>query len=141
VQTAVAKLYVHWRRAKRAQHLDAYVRQIVVRVFLDEQRLGWARIRRVASVPDQAMPRADSADDRLVLLAALSRIPPRQRAVLVLRFWEDLSVEQTAEILRCSTGTVKSQTSHGLAAMRRMIPDPAADPEPLERTPLERTRT
>jgi RNA polymerase sigma-70 factor (sigma-E family) len=130
VQTAVAKLYVHWRRAKRANDIDAYVRRIVVRVFLDEQRLAWSRVRRMASVPEPASAHRLDADDRIVLLEALAKIPPRQRAVLVLRFWEDLSVEQTAELLRCSTGNIKSQTARGLATMRKLLPHPL-HPDPV----------
>jgi RNA polymerase sigma factor (sigma-70 family) len=57
------------------------------------------------------------------LTAALRQLPPRQRAVLVLRYYSDLSVEQTAETLRCTGGTVKSQTSKGLAALRRALAD------------------
>ena len=60
-----------------------------------------------------------------MLLEALANVPPRQRAVLVLRYWEDLSVETTAEILGCSTGTVKSQSARGLAAMRHLLPTPS----------------
>jgi RNA polymerase sigma factor (sigma-70 family) len=60
-------------------------------------------------------------DDRLVLREALLRLSPQHRAVLVLRFWEDLPVEQVAEILACSTGTVKSQTSRGLARLREVL--------------------
>ncbi len=123
VQSAIAKLYVHWRKAQRADHLDAYVRRILVRVFLDEQRLGWARVGRFANAPDRPAVAQGHTEDRLVLLDALAQVPPRQRAVLVLRFFEDLSVEQTAEVLRCSAGTVKSQTSHGLATLRRLVPD------------------
>jgi RNA polymerase sigma-70 factor (sigma-E family) len=124
VQTAIAKLYVHWRRAVRMDNLDAYVRRIVVRVFLDEQRLAWSKVRRMASVPEPEAAHRLDADDRIVLLEALAKVPPRQRAVLVLRFWEDLSVEQTAEVLRCSTGNIKSQTARGLAAMRKLLPHP-----------------
>jgi RNA polymerase sigma factor (sigma-70 family) len=57
-------------------------------------------------------------DDRLTAVAALARLPAKQRAVLVLRFWEDLSVNETARVLRCSTGNVKSQTARGLAKLR-----------------------
>jgi RNA polymerase sigma-70 factor (sigma-E family) len=128
VQTAIAKLYVHWNKAKRASFLDAYVRRILTRTYLDEQRLRWWSVQRVEAVPDQPTTPSSSAEDRMLLLDALAQVPPRQRAVLVLRFWEDLSVEQTAEILRCSVGTIKSQTAHGLAAMRRLLPHLATEP-------------
>lgn len=59
-----------------------------------------------------------SVDDRLILQRALGRIPRRQRAVLILRYWEDISIEDVAEALGCSTGTVKSQSARGLQALR-----------------------
>jgi RNA polymerase sigma factor (sigma-70 family) len=75
----------------------------------------------VPGVPD----RSEHADhtDRLAIVAALARLPPRQRAVVVLRFYEDLSVEQTAEVLSVTVGTVKSQTSHALAKLRVSLGD------------------
>ena len=125
VQTAFTKLYLAWGRVSRHEVLDAYVRQMLVRTFLDERRRGWWRRERTTSVPvDGALP-PDTPENRLVLLEALANVPPRQRAVLVLRYWEDLSVETTAEILGCSTGTVKSQSARGLAAMRHLLPTPS----------------
>lgn len=122
VQTSVAKLYVHWRRARAANNLDAYARQVVVRTFLDEKRRPWSRVQRWTEPPDIASVDADS-DLRLTLVGALARLPRRQRAVLVLRFLADMSVPETARALDCAEGTVKSQTSHGLAALRRLLPD------------------
>jgi RNA polymerase sigma factor (sigma-70 family) len=64
-----------------------------------------------------------STEDRLVLLRALAQVPPRQRAVLVLRYWEDLSVEAAAEVLGCTPGTVKSQSARGLRTLRDQLSD------------------
>lgn len=124
VQTAFTRLYLAWRRVTRHDVLDAYVRQTVVRAFLDERRRPWRRERATAdtAINDAAVP-PDSTEDRLILLRALARVPPRQRAVLVLRFWEDLSVEETAEVLGCSTGTVKSQSARGLQTLRGLLED------------------
>lgn len=122
VQTAIAKVYVRWPSVSRADNIDAYVRQIVLRVWLDENRRSWARVRRVATVPDAPVT-YDGPELRLSLLAALARVAPRQRAVLVLRFWEDQSIQETARLLDCSIGTVKSQTSHGLSALRQLLPE------------------
>jgi RNA polymerase sigma factor (sigma-70 family) len=91
---------------------------VLTRVFLDTRRRGRAREHSVAEVPDT--PAADTGYDpeRETLIAALATVPARQRAVLVLRFLQDLSVEQAATTLGCSTGTVKSQTTRGLANLR-----------------------
>jgi RNA polymerase sigma-70 factor (sigma-E family) len=122
VQQTITRLYLSWRRARAATSLDGYARTTLVRTYLDERRLAWARRVTLAPVvPDQAAPDGADLDDRVLLRAALGKVPPRQRAVLVLRFVHDLPVEEVAEILRCSAGTVKSQTSHGLAALRRAL--------------------
>jgi len=122
VQTAFTKLYLAWNRVSRHEVLDGYARQTLVRTFLDERRRGWFRKERVDDAPpEHGVQPAGSAEDRLVLLDALTAVPPRQRAVLVLRYWEDLSVEDTACLLRCSTGTVKSQAARGLEALRHAL--------------------
>lgn len=123
VQDAITKLYVHWAKARAAAHLDGYVRMIVVRTFLDEKRLAWSRVRLFATPPDRPNPVDTGADDRTVVRSVLSRLPPRQQAVLVLRFLCDLPVAEVSEILGCSEGTVKSQTHHGLAALRQVLGD------------------
>jgi RNA polymerase sigma-70 factor (sigma-E family) len=125
VQTAFVKLYRAWHRVGAREKLDAYTRQILVRTFLDETRGGFRhREEPTADTADRAAPEAAGVEDRLVLVRALADLPARQRATLVLRFWEDLSVEDTAKALRCSEGTVKSQTSRGLDAMRDLVPAP-----------------
>jgi RNA polymerase sigma-70 factor (sigma-E family) len=126
VSVAITKLYVNWRRVRTVDNLDAYARQVVVRTFLDEQRRRWSRVRRYADPPEPAQSHpggADAVDLRLTLVGALARVPPRQRAVLVLRYLTDLTVAETAQALDCSEGNVKSQTSHGLATLRRLLPD------------------
>lgn len=130
VQAAITRLYVHWGRASSVDHTDAYARTILLREFFGEQRSGWARrVSLHAAAPDQPAVVFDS-DVVLDVRAALAAVPPRQRATLVLRFYCDLSVEQTAEMLACSAGTVKSQTAKGLAALRGQLgsswPDSAA---------------
>ncbi|MFL6075252.1 MAG: SigE family RNA polymerase sigma factor [Mycobacteriales bacterium] len=131
VQVTITKLYVHWRRASRADNLDAYTRQILLRSWLDERRLGWFRRVRAAGsaadIPDRPALTSDP-DQRLALRQALSQLPPRQRATVVLRFWEDLSVAETARLLRCSEGTVKSQTAQALTALRRLLAEPTFGP-------------
>jgi RNA polymerase sigma-70 factor (sigma-E family) len=122
VQQAIAKLYTYWRRASRVENLDAYVYRILVRVFLDERRHSWSQVRLADTPADRPAPRAvDDVENRLLLRAALAQLPPRQRAAVVLRFLADRSVEEAAEILGVTPGTVKSQTSDGLARLRRLL--------------------
>ncbi|MEU8297799.1 SigE family RNA polymerase sigma factor [Micromonospora sp. NPDC048909] len=121
VQEAATRLFQRWSRASRADHIDAYVRAVVVRLFLDSRRKGWWRIRLFAAPPDARHAYDGGVEDRTVLRAALAQVPPRQRAVLVLRFLHDLPVDEVARTMGCSAGTVKSQTAHGLAAMRRLL--------------------
>jgi RNA polymerase sigma factor (sigma-70 family) len=107
--------------------VDAYVRRVVLTTVVDERRRGWSRREAPsAGVPDQgsvADP-AGASTERLAILAALAQLAPRQRAVLVLRFWEDLAVEQVAAVLGCSEGTVKSQTARGLERLRLLLGGP-----------------
>ena len=121
VQQTITTLYVKWRRARAADNLDAYVRMMLVRTFLDEKRLAWARVRLFREMPEPPPFTDDGSEDRQVVRAALSRVPRRQQAVLVLRFFFDLSVEEVAATLGCTAGTVKSQTSRGLATLRRLL--------------------
>lgn len=126
VQTALLKLYVAWHRVERAENRDAYVRRVLVRCVVDEKRRGWRRERPVPELPESAAPEGSDLGERDAVLRTLARLAPRQRATLVLRFWEDLSVEQTADLLGCSTGTVRSQTARGLATLRGLLLDQQA---------------
>ncbi|QXJ27035.1 SigE family RNA polymerase sigma factor [Actinomadura graeca] len=129
VQAALTRLYVHWRRARAADDVDRYVRAILVRSFLSERRLAWARVRLTgapADTPGLASAPDPDVETREEVRAALARVPRRQRAVLVLRFLCDLPVAEVAEILGCSEGTVKSQTAHGLARLRALMGGRAA---------------
>jgi RNA polymerase sigma-70 factor (sigma-E family) len=122
VAVSLAKLYVHWAKASASTNLDAYVRRILMRSIVDEWRRPWRRespVEYVVSTGAHPPPN----EDRLLLIGALAKMPPRRRAVLVLRFFEDLSVEETAEALGINEGTVKSQTARGLAAMRELLPE------------------
>lgn len=116
-QSAFVKLYARWAKI-RIETVDAYLRTVLTRVFLDTKRRSRAREQVVADLPDTMAPPDAGPAERMALRAALLSVPPGQRAVLVLRFVADLSVEQVAETLGCSTGTVKSQTARGLNALR-----------------------
>ena len=124
VQTAFTRLYVHWGRVSRHESLDPYVRTVLVRAFIDDGRRGWWRRERPQETPVEREATPAPTDDRLVLMQALARVPPRQRAVLVLRYWEDLSIDETAAALNCSAGTVKSQAARGLDTLRVLMTPP-----------------
>ncbi|MEW1914836.1 SigE family RNA polymerase sigma factor [Kitasatospora sp. NPDC085895] len=122
VQECITKLYANWSRVGQVQNRDGYARTVLVNTYLAEQRSPWwRRIRTVGSEPDAGAVVAADLDASLDLRQALSSLPPRQRAAVVLRYYCDLTVEQTADVLGCSTGNVKSQTSRGLAALRRRV--------------------
>lgn len=122
VQTSAIKLYVHWRNAAGIGNLDGYLRTILVNTFLEEQRTTWWK--RITLHHDQVLEPVERERDlagSLDVRSALATLPRRQRATLVLRFYCELSVEETAQTLGCSTGTVKSQTSRGLDSLRRAM--------------------
>ncbi|MEV4490199.1 SigE family RNA polymerase sigma factor [Micromonospora coxensis] len=121
VQQTITTLYVKWRQARTADRLDAYVRTMLVRTYINERRLAWARVRLFRDTPEPPPFEDGGVEDRQVVRAALSRVPRRQQAVLVLRFYYDLPVDEVAGMLGCSSGTVKSQTSRGLATLRRLL--------------------
>ncbi|MBG0565317.1 SigE family RNA polymerase sigma factor [Actinoplanes aureus] len=121
VLAALSRVYVKW---SRVDNPDAYARSAVVRAAIDETRRPWWRREKAHShaMPDRAEPDAThTVEDRLHIRAALATLPPQQRAVLVLRFLEGLSVRQTAAALHCPEGTVKAYTSRGLDALRRIL--------------------
>ncbi len=113
VQATLTKMYVAW---PRIDNPAAYAYRTMVRGFLEVRRRS-ARERELHAVPDGPRPQQDPAHV-LTVRAALAELPPRMRAVVVLRYWEDLSVEQTASALGCTSGTVKSTASRGLSQLR-----------------------
>ncbi|HEV2782007.1 MAG TPA: SigE family RNA polymerase sigma factor [Actinophytocola sp.] len=129
-QTAFVALHRKWRKIRDRGALDAYVRRTLVRAVIDETRRPWRRERFVPELPEVAQTGGEVGDavaTRSALLDGLRRVPPRQRAVLVLRFLDGLDVAATAEVLKCSEGTVKSQTARGLAALRDVLGDTLDD--------------
>lgn len=118
VQVTITQLYVHWSRASAAEHTDAYARTILVREFAHERRSAWARRVRLNGEVSDSPAAAVDHDAALDLRAAVATLPPRQRAALVLRFYCDLNVDQSAQLLGCSPGTIKSQTAKALHTLR-----------------------
>ena len=122
VQDALYKLYLAWPKVRRVGNPFAYARRMVVNVAHDGGRRPWRREVATDAVPDTtADDFAIGHAERDEVLDVLRSLPPRQRACVVLRYYEDLSVEQTAEILGCSSGTVKSQAARGLDTLRQAI--------------------
>jgi RNA polymerase sigma-70 factor (sigma-E family) len=125
VQSALTKTASHWRRVVKYDDPAAYVR----RVMINESTSRWRRRQRikidpVMAVPDRAQPDGTGRSvARVVLWQALGRLTARQRAMLVLRFYEDRSVDETATLLGCSGGAVKSETHHALARLRALVPE------------------
>ena len=130
VSTALVKLLRHWSRVSAMENIDAYARRVLLRAWLDERRRPWHREQFRAQVPDRAASPGYDVADRLAVLELLAHLPARRRAVLVLRFFCDLSVEDTAEALGCATGTVKSQTARALDTLRARL-GAVASPEEI----------
>ncbi|MFF7676467.1 MULTISPECIES: SigE family RNA polymerase sigma factor [Streptomycetaceae] len=131
-QTALAKAYRSWRRVQRSDNPDAYVRRILISCNKDRFRK-----KRVAERLTDVPPEGAGADptarvaQREELLAALGELPARQRAVVVLRYWDDLSETEVAHALGCSAGTVKSQAARGLAKLRARLGTAVMAAEPV----------
>lgn len=120
-QATLARAYVAWRRVSRADDPDAYVRRILINT--SNRRFRKHRvIEQPGAIPESAADGpADLIGDRATLLAALRVLPPRQRAVVVLRYWADLTDSQAAAALGCSPATVRSQLSRALVRLRDIL--------------------
>ncbi|WP_020578647.1 SigE family RNA polymerase sigma factor [Actinopolymorpha alba] len=131
VQIALARTYVAWNRIRDKQGLDAYVRRTMINEHTGWWRRAWRRLEHSTDVvPDHSTrpgtDHAASSADRDEMWDLVCTLPPRQRAAVVLRYFEDLSEAETAEALGCSVGTVKSQTSRALATLRARLHQLAA---------------
>jgi RNA polymerase sigma-70 factor (sigma-E family) len=125
LQGALVRIASKWHRVSRSEYPYAYVRRILYHQHVSAGRLRRLVERPMARLPDSGTER-DETDDavrRMVLEEALARLTPRQRAVIVLRYFEDLSAADAAHALGCSVGTVKSQTHHALGRLRTLAPE------------------
>ncbi len=124
-QIALTKTLLAWRRIK-LENAHAYAHRTLVNAYL-----GQRRSRKSGELPVDRLPEVaeqhGTADLRVVLIGALATLPPQARAVVVLRYWEDLSIEQAADILRCSAGNVKSQSARALQKLRDALGDSLAE--------------
>jgi RNA polymerase sigma-70 factor (sigma-E family) len=127
LQTAFAKAYAAWPRVSRADDPIAYVRRIALHAAIAQQRK--ASVRRETTLPALPEGRAGSGEEALLqrdeVWAAIAALPARQRAVVVLRYYEDLSEREIADALGCRPGTVKSQASAALSTLRARLGDAA----------------
>jgi RNA polymerase sigma-70 factor (sigma-E family) len=130
-QTAFAKLYLAWDRVRDQGSMDGYLRRILVNENNSLWRRGWKKREHATDELPEPVPHLDQHDDGRsgALWDLVQTLPKKARAVLVLRYYEELSEAETAEVLGISVGTVKSQTSRALAALRERTP---ADLNPQE---------
>jgi RNA polymerase sigma-70 factor (sigma-E family) len=128
VQTCLVKLYRAWPRLDPGVDLDAYLRRMLVNTNRSWWRARWRREAPVATVPDRAgdADAQDAHDRAATVRQALRALPARQRAVLVLRFYEDLPVAEVADLLGCSAGAVKTHTHRGIRRLRQLLAGEAA---------------
>lgn len=124
VQETLAKLYLAWNRVKDRDSLDAYARRIMLNEFNSGWRRPWRRRERTTDVvPDRAVHDRPDDGSRGEMWRFVQTLPPKQRAVIVLRYYEELSEVEIADALGISTGTVKSQASRALASLRARAPE------------------
>ncbi|MEV1315652.1 SigE family RNA polymerase sigma factor [Micromonospora arborensis] len=122
VQETMVRVQLNWRRVARADAPERYVRRMLTNQYVDWRRGSWVRRVLLRAEPDPTLPvptdHAQAAVDRDQIWSWLSRLPRRQRAALVLRYYEDLPDVEIADILGCAVGTVRSSISRALATLR-----------------------
>ena len=120
VQSSLVKTWQRWHSIRRRDAAEAYVRRVMMTTWLGWQRRRWAGEVATGWLPEDAGPDDVAADvaQQQAVVAALRRLPRQQRAVVVLRYFADLSEQATAEALRCGVGTVKSHSARAFATLR-----------------------
>jgi RNA polymerase sigma-70 factor (sigma-E family) len=136
-QTALLKVFVSWRRIRRQDSVHAYTTRILVNTYLAHKRLKRTGELLTGWFPERPV-QAPAPETKMMLLDALATLPPRGRAVVVLRYWADLSVEQVADVLGCSPGNVKSLSARGLDKLRAVLGEVMAESGSPGRPPGER---
>jgi RNA polymerase sigma-70 factor (sigma-E family) len=127
-QTTFIKVYLAWRRISRDDPYP-YCKQVLLRTYLDHKRLKSSAEVQTDMVPERPAA-ADAAELRITLLDALGHLSPRDRAIIVLRYWEDHSVQTVAELLDLSPGVVKTQSMRALATLRDLLGEDEVLPVP-----------
>lgn len=132
LQAALTKTYLAWHRIRDHAAVEAYVKRTLATTATSWWRRRWHGERPSAEPPESAQPdRTAESDDRDVVWRHIRALPARQRAVIVLRYYEDLSEQEIATVLGCAPGTVKSQASRALATLRARLADEAGTPSRL----------
>lgn len=126
LQVALERVYLRWGRIRRRELPEAYARRVIVNAAIDAKRA--ARRLRVVHLDELDLPplidaTLEGVPVRDALLACVRELPARQRAVLVLRYFDDLTESETARVLGCSVGTVKSQHARAMARLRQLLPE------------------
>ena len=126
VQETLGKVYAVWGRKRRIENPDAYAQTVLTRTFISARRKRSSREMPSSQIPEREFHEAD-ATLRMTLLAGLAELPAKDRAVLVLRFWEDRSVEEVAHIMGASSGAVRTRTNRALGRLRGTLGDRLPD--------------
>ncbi|GGT27351.1 SigE family RNA polymerase sigma factor [Streptomyces kurssanovii] len=121
VQETLGRMYVLWGRVSRIENPAGYAQTVLVRSFLTHRRRRSASERPVGELPDSALLSGDDPELRLALLGALGRLSPKDRAVVVLRYWEDRSIEETADAMNVSSAAVRTRAVRALAKLREQL--------------------
>ncbi|WP_062207335.1 SigE family RNA polymerase sigma factor [Streptomyces sp. NBRC 109706] len=120
VQETLGRMYTMWNRRRCIDNPDAYAKKVLVRVYLTHRRRRSSDEQPAPWLPEQPVEIGDSPL-RVTLLQALATLPRKDRAVLVLRYWEDLSIEQTAAAMSTSSSAVRSRSSRALVKLRAQL--------------------
>ncbi|MFI9826510.1 SigE family RNA polymerase sigma factor [Streptomyces sp. NPDC051913] len=121
VQEALGRLYISWQRVSRVGNPAGYAQTVLTRTFLAHQRRRSSTERATDSLPDRAATDQRDVPLRLTLLEALGRLPAKDRAVVVLRYWEDRSIEETADAMNVSSAAVRTRCTRALGRLRELL--------------------
>ncbi|MFE6284812.1 SigE family RNA polymerase sigma factor [Streptomyces sp. NPDC057877] len=127
VQETLGRLYVSWHRVSRAGNPAGYAQTVLTRTFLAQKRRRSSTERATDAVPESADTRGGDTALRLTLLDALAQLSAKDRAVVVLRYWEDRSVEETADVLHVSSAAVRTRCVRALARLRTLLGEDLAE--------------
>ncbi|MFG3499245.1 SigE family RNA polymerase sigma factor [Streptomyces sp. NPDC047928] len=121
VQETLGRMYALWGRVSRVDNPAGYAQTVLVRTFLTHRRRRSSDERPLGELPDTAQAPGDDPELRIALLDALATLAPKDRAVVVLRYWEDRSIEETAEAMRVSSAAVRTRSVRALGRLREQL--------------------